>query len=532
MSKQMLEGLKIVDFTTVIAGPFITKTLAAHGAQVIKVESRSHPDLWRGMGGGGRRRGMMMMMGMRFDPPKPFNPWMNSGSPYGFWNTGKMSIALDLMEPRGLALAKQLVARADIVVENFAGGVGKKMGLGYEELKKVNPAIIMLSSCMQGQTGPHATHPGYGTQLVNLAGLSGISGWPDREPSGIGPYTDYTAPQFSILAIMAALDYRRRTGKGQYIDLSQYESTVHLMSPLILDNQVNERISIRTGNQLPDMVPHNAYPCKRTHEDRLIAIGVYTDEEWKSFCELIGEPPWTKDPKFSTLRGRRENEAELDRLLEEWTLEQLPEDIESRFQDAEEPVPVAIVKSKEEFYDRKPPVKGRSPYTAPHGVYRCRWEDRWCVIAVATDEEWTSFCKVIGHPDWTKDARFATFTARKENEEELDRLIGEWTINYSPKEIMEMMQAAGVAAGVVSTGEDLLEHDEQLKHRNYWQRLDHPEIGDGVYHAPTPSFIMSKCPSKVTRAPLMGEHNEYVFKEILGMSDEEIHELIMEEVIT
>jgi len=531
MSKKILEGIKVIDFTTVIAGPFITKTMAAYGAEVIKLESRSHPDLWRGgMGGGGRRRGMMM--GMRMTPPRPFNPWMNSGSPYGYWNTGKMSLALDLTKPRGLELAKKLVARADIVVENFAGGVAERMGLGYDVLKKVKPDIIMLASCMQGQTGPHSRHPGYGTQLVNLSGLSGISGWPDRDPAGIGPYTDYTAPQYSLLAIMAALDYRRRTGKGQYIDVSQYETTVHLMAPLVLDNQVNDRISIRTGNKDPNMVPHNAYPCKRTHEDRFIAIGVYTDEEWKSFCELISSPPWTKDPKFSTLKGRRENEAELDRLVEAWTLEQLPEDIENRFQNAEEPVPVAIVKNKEEFYHHVPRVKGRSPYAAPHGVYRCRWEDRWCVIAVATDEEWHKFCKVIGDPDWTKGPEFITLEKRKENEEALDQYIAEWTIRHTPKEVMEMMQSAGVAAGVVSTGEDLLAHDEQLAHRRYWQKLEHPEIGDGVYYGATPSFIMSKCPWQVKRAPLMGEHNEHVLKDILGLSDKEVEDLIMEEVVT
>jgi len=530
MSKKMFEGLKVVDFTTVIAGPFITKTMAAYGAEVIKLESRSHPDLWRGMGGGGRRGAMMMGMGIT--PPKPFNPWMNSGSPYGYWNTGKMSVALDLTKPRGLELAKQLVVRADLVVENFAGGVAERMGVGYEALKKVKPDIIMISSCMQGQTGPHSRHPGYGTQLVNLSGLSGISGWPDRDPSAIGPYTDYTAPQYSILAIMAALDYRRRTGKGQYIDLSQYESTVHLMAPLLLDNQANERISIRMGNKSADMVPHNVYPCKRTHVNRWIAMGVYTDEEWQSFCELIGSLPWTKDPKFSTLKARRENEEELDKLVEAWTLEQLPEDIERRFQNAEVPVPVAIVKNKDEFYGHQPQIKDRSPYAAPHGVYQCRWEDRWCAIAVATNEEWNSFCQVIGNPKWTKDPRFATFDARKENEEELDKLIGKWTIRRSPKKVMEMMQAAGVAAGVLSTGEDMLEHDDQLKHRQYWQRLEHTEIGEGVYYGATPSFIMSKCPWEVTRAPLMGEHNEYVLKEILGKSDEEINELIREEVLT
>jgi benzylsuccinate CoA-transferase BbsF subunit len=531
MAKKMLEGLKVVDFTTVIAGPFITRTLAAHGAEVFKVESRTKPDLWRGEMFGRGKKGMSAMMGLGTDPVGPFNPWMNTSAPFGYWNTGKMSLAVDLAKAEGVALVKKLVARADVVVENFAGGVGKRMGLGYEDLKAVKPDIIMLSSCMQGQTGPHARHPGYGTQLVNLAGLSGLSGWPDRDPAAIGPYTDFSAPHLSILAIMAALDYRRRTGKGQYLDQSQYESAVHLMTPLVLDNQVNDRVSLRIGNRSADAVPHNAYPCKPTHTDRFCAIGVYTDAEWQSFCKIIGNPPWTKDPRFSTLKGRRENEKELDERVESWTLQQLPEDIEKRMRNADEPVPAGIVKSQEAFYDHLPPIKGRSPYAAPHGAYRCRCEDRWCVIAVSTDDEWGRFCKVIGDPPWTKEARFATFSARKENEAALDELVGAWTRPYSPREVMEMMQAAGVPAGIVATGEDLMEYDPQLQHRGFYRTLEHPEIGDGVYRGATPSFIFSKNPCELTRAPLMGENNDYILKDILGLSDEEIQALIDEEVL-
>lgn len=531
MSTRMLVGLRVIDFTTVIAGPFATKTIAAYGAEVIKIESRTRPGLFRGDMFSKGKKSIWANMGMGFDPPGPFNPWNNGGTGFGLWNTGKLSVAVDLTKPRGLELAKQLVAQADIVVENFAGGVAEKLGLGYEELKKVKSDIIMLSSCMQGQTGPHSKHPGYGTQLVNLSGLSNISGWPDRDPVSLGPYTDFTVPQFSLLAIMGALEYRRRTGKGQYIDLSQYESAIHLMAPLVLDNQVNGRISGRVGNSSPYFVPHNAYACKPIHTDRWCAIGVYTDEEWVSFCKVIGDPAWTKDPKFNTLPARRKNERELDELVEKWTQEQIPEDIEKRMQNAEIPVPVSIVKSEEEFYNHQPQVKGRSPYAAPHGVYRCRREDRWCIIAVSTDEEWESLCKVISNPDWTKEERFATFASRKENEEELDTLIGEWTKDHSPKEVMEMMQAAGVPAGIVSTGEDLMEHDPQLKHRRYFQRLEHPEIGEGSYRGITPSFIMSRCPTEIRRAPLMGEHNEYVLKTVLGMSDEEIDELIEEEVL-
>ena len=162
----MFEGLKVADFTAVIAGSLITKTLASYGAEVIKIEGRIHPDLFR--------RGAFYMKDDYYD--KTYVPWLNRGPMFGQWNAGKLSVALNLSHPKGKEIAKRFVARADIVAENFAGGVMEKMGLGYNELKKVKPDIIMLSSCMQGQTGPHANHPGYGTQLTNLAGLGHISG--------------------------------------------------------------------------------------------------------------------------------------------------------------------------------------------------------------------------------------------------------------------------------------------------------------------------------------------------------------------
>jgi benzylsuccinate CoA-transferase BbsF subunit len=515
VAKRLLEGVKILDFTIVIAGPFITRMMAAYGAEVLKIESRTHPEVFRRFGP------------FKDDHPAPFNPWNNRGGAFGVWNSGKLSLALNLAHPRGVEIAKQLVAWADIVVENFAGGIIKRMGLGYEELKKVKPDIIMLSSCMQGQTGPHANHPGYGTQLVNLAGFSNISGWPDREPATIGPYTDYIAPRFSLLAILAAVEYRRRTGRGQYIDLSQYEAGIQLMSPLILDNAVNHRVATRMGNRSAFAAPHGAYPCRDCRRDRWCAIAVYTQEAWQSFCKVLGNPPWTRDDRFSTLRARRENEEELNQHIEAWTVNLLPEDVVKRMQEAE--VPAAILHTGHELQEHNPEVKRRSPYTVPHGAYRCRWEDRWCVIAVYTDEEWHSFCRVIGNPPWAKDPRFATLEGRKEHEDELDRLVAAWTVNHTPEEVMSMMQAAGVAAGIVATGEDMMDRDPQLKHRRVFRELDHPEIGK--YHGVAPSFDLSKCPAEIERAPLMGEHNEYVLKDILGMSDEEVDELIRESII-
>jgi benzylsuccinate CoA-transferase BbsF subunit len=167
----------------------------------------------------------------------------------------------------------------------------------------------------------------------------------------------------------------------------------------------------------------------------------------------------------------------------------------------------------------------RHPAAAPHGAFRCRGEDRWCAIAVFTDEEWQAFCQVLGEPPWTKDTRFATLKGRKENEDELERLVEEWTVNYPAEQVMALMQAAGVAAGVVANGQDLLE-DPQLNHRQHWQRRKHAEIGEHVCDAY--SFRLSKTPAHYEMAPLLGEHNDYVFRELLNLSEEEYVALLLE----
>ncbi len=172
----------------------------------------------------------------------------------------------------------------------------------------------------------------------------------------------------------------------------------------------------------------------------------------------------------------------------------------------------------------------RDRYMSPHGVYPCRGADRWVAIAVTNDEQWQRFCKVTGNPEWAKDPKFGTILSRKENEDELDRLIGEWTRDYTPEQVMTMMQDVGVPAGVVQTGEDLLD-DPQLKHRQHFRVLAHPEIGPHSYHAP--AYRLSQTPCDIKRpAPCLGQHNDYVYKEVLGFSDDEIADMLVEGVIT
>jgi len=166
---------------------------------------------------------------------------------------------------------------------------------------------------------------------------------------------------------------------------------------------------------------------------------------------------------------------------------------------------------------------------APHNAYRCLGDDRWCSIAVFTDDEWRSFCNVIGNPAWTTSPKFKTLQVRKQNEDELDTLIDEWTMKRTAEDVMKVMQAAGVAAGVVQTGQDIMDLDPQLKHRRFFSEVDHTEIGK--YNIFRPAYIMSKTPAILKRAPLLSEHNEYCLKEFLGISDEEIAQLVIDGVL-
>ena len=403
MASQALEGIKAVDFSWYWAGPSIPMWLAHHGAQVVRIESLTRPDQARGLG-----------------PYKDGIAGLNRSGGFANFNSNKYGMALNLNHPRGLEVARKLIAWADITVENFTPGtMERRWGLGYEGMKKIKPDIIMVSTSPMGQTGPEAQQAGFGVELVSRVGFGHFVGWPDQEAVGVaGALTDTITPPTAVVGIMAALDYRRRTGKGQYIDLSQHEASVQFLAPALLDYTVNGREGGKIGN--------------------------------------------------------------------------------------------------------------RHPYAAPHGAYCCQGDDRWCTIAVFTDKEWEAFCKVIGKPELTKHPKFATVLARKENEEELNRLVEDWTVNFPPEEVMRKMQAAGIGAGVVESGKDLVE-DPQLEHRHQFWTLNHPEMGPCIYGGP--AFKLSETPAELHMpAPCFGEHTEYVCTHLLGMSDEEFTGLLAEGV--
>lgn len=299
-----LHDVKVVTFEHGLMVPMLTSLLASFGATVVRVESSIHPDWHRQAG--------------------PFMGNINNNDrsvTYLFVNSGKLGITINLRHKEGIELARRIAAWADLVTENFAGGVMNRLGLGYQQLREVNPDLIMLSTGAYGQTGPYASMRGHGGPLVCLTGLSYITGYPDQPPQLPGfALTDFTAPRAALVAVMAALDYRQRTGKGQYLDFSQFESTVHLLAPLLLDCQVNQRELSRIGNRSPIAAPQGVYPC-RGHE-RWCAIAVDNQEQWLSFVRVMGNPAWAESERFQTPSQRLANHDELDSRIAGWTSNQ------------------------------------------------------------------------------------------------------------------------------------------------------------------------------------------------------------------
>ncbi len=326
-----LEGVKVADFTWALAGPLVTKYMAVYGADVIKVESNSRVD------------------NVRIGPPFVGKPSRNSSAFFANFNPSKRSISLNMKAPKAKeSVARRLVEWSDILVENFAAGQMGAWGMDYETLRQTNPGLIMLSSSQQGQKGPHASHPGLGQLLMGLAGVIHFTGWPDRPPTGPAvPYPDLIAPWFSLASIMAALDYRDRTGKGQFLDLSQLESSIQFLAPQVLDYSVNDREGGRVGNYSDEAAPHNAYRCQG--EQRWCAISVRGDEQWKALTIVLGDPAWTQEPRFRTHLGRLKNLDEMDSHINEWTKQRPAEEVMHLMQEAG--VPAAVVSDGRDIFE-------------------------------------------------------------------------------------------------------------------------------------------------------------------------------------
>lgn len=402
-----LSGIRVVDFSWIVAGPQATRILADFGAEVIRVEYEGRLDSIRA---GGPAPGT--------DPNSP-----NASGMFNNLSRNKRSISVNVRHPMGMALIKRLIAKSDMVLENFSAGTLDGWGLTYEVMEEIRPGIIYISMSGFGQTGRNRHYTTWGPTAQALSGLTFLSGFPDEPPAGWGySYMDHTAGYYGAMAILMALHHRNRTGEGQRIDMSQVEAGIVLTGPAILDYEVNGR------------------PARRP-----------------------GFPPGNRSPH---------------------------------------------------------------PAAAPHNTYRCVGKDsagqtRWCAISVYTEEQWRALVTVMGSPAWAQDPKFASRLGRVDHQDELDRNIEAWTTTRSPHDVMALLQGVGVPAAAVQSSEDRVEHDPQLRARDFYQVADHPELGRHRFEG-MPARL-SRTPWRLRRgAPLLGEHLEYVCRDILGMNDEEI----------
>jgi crotonobetainyl-CoA:carnitine CoA-transferase CaiB-like acyl-CoA transferase len=295
------DGLKVLDFGWAGVGPWAIRFLTDHRATVIRVESQARVDVARAL-----------------PPMKDGIVGPERSGCYASINPGKLGITLNLAKPEARAVALRLVRWADVVADNFSAKVMRTWGLTYEAFTAVNPSVIVLSTCLNGHTGPYADLAGYGTLGAMLAGFGALTGWPDRAPCGpYSAYTDFVSPRFVALALLAALDHRRRTGHGQYIDVSQVEATIHFLAPAVLDYTVNGRIAERRGNASPDHAPHGIYPC--AGDDRWVAIACETAAQWRGLCRAVGDAALASDPRFASLTARLTNCTALEERLSAWT---------------------------------------------------------------------------------------------------------------------------------------------------------------------------------------------------------------------
>ncbi|MDD5700675.1 MAG: CoA transferase [Dehalococcoidales bacterium] len=387
----VLHNIRILDFSWVLAGPYATRLLADYGAEVIKIQ-----------------------------PLLPEADDKFSRSYYDTWNRNKLGITLNLSRAQGLEIAARLIKISDIIVENFSSRVMENWGLDYPGVKKLNPDIIFLSMSVMGHSGPWRNYSGFGPAVQAFSGITRLTAYPGQPPSGIGyAYADHIAGLYGSLALLGALEYRRRTGQGQFIDLSQTETMTSLLSDAVLD------------------------------------------------C---------------TMRGR---EAK--------------------------------------------PVGNTSAGSVPCGVYPCRGKDRWCAIEVSTAEEWEGFKRALGQPAWMNEERFATIASRQRNREALDRFVQAWTKHLPAEEVAIALQEEGVPAGLARNAAELV-NDPQMRDREFFLTPADPDFAGTVVDA-SPIRLADSPASYRRAAPVRGQDNEYVYRRLLGLSEDEISGLKQDNII-
>ncbi len=299
-----LSGIRVMDFTQVFAGPMCTRILADLGAEVIRLESPNRLDVTRNL--------------IHCDNDGQDLPWERTLY-FCIRNAGKKEIVVDLNQERGREIVRSIVAQSDIVAESFTPRVMPAFGLDYEQLRQIKPDIIMISLSGYGQDGPYSDYSAYGMGLEPMSGVSQLTGYPGGPPMRSGlSFTDPYSGFIGAGAVLAALHYRRRTGKGQYIDLSEHEAAIPLTGMALMDYAMNGRLPERIGNRSPiGAAPQGVYRC--AGDDRWIAISIAGDEEWAAFCAATGHSEWAQDERFDNVLGRRANIDALDKLIESWT---------------------------------------------------------------------------------------------------------------------------------------------------------------------------------------------------------------------
>ena len=322
--RNVFDGLKVVDFTWAAAGPITTRHLGDYGATVVKIESTKHPD------------------SLRVGPPfVDGTPGINRSGFFAQFNPNKLSVTIDMTNPTGRELVRRLILEwADIVVDSFTPRVMPGWGLAYDDLGTTRPDLIMLSTCMQGQTGPYRDYAGFGDQGAALSGFFMLNGWPDRDPATPnGAYTDMATPHFGAAALLAALEYRARTGRGQQIDLSQIECGVQFLSAQVLDYTIRGHVPGRMANRSLRAAPHGVFPVRG--DDCWIAIACETDAHWAALVDAMGSPEWATAPEYARLDGRLAGEDTLEARLAEWTAPQDGAAVQERLLGAGVPAGVA-----------------------------------------------------------------------------------------------------------------------------------------------------------------------------------------------
>lgn len=296
-----LEGVKVLDLFWVLAGPGATRSLADWGATVVHVESSRRRDTLRSVG-----------------PAFQGRSGAETSGAFQCANAGKLLLSLDLKRPEAHAVLADLVRWADVMTESFAPGVLQDLGFGYTALCELKPDIILISSCLMGQSGPLRDFAGYGSLAASVTGFQGLAAWPDRAPAGpYGAYTDYIAARYNAIAILGALEHRARTGMGQHIDMSQAEAALHFLGPAALDFAANGRVATATGNRDPSLCPHGVYPAAGA--DSWVAIAVRDDTDWRALCAVLGRPEWVADTRFSDAEKRLAHAPWLDAEIGAWT---------------------------------------------------------------------------------------------------------------------------------------------------------------------------------------------------------------------